>query len=153
MFTADVRCSLARDQSATVSGYTSPTSATDARERRRSDRVAVELQIHHGGSDLGVYAPAISTFPGTSDGIGTPSMRTGLLRDVYLTLVSSPNQKGRITIGVDINAMVVWLWIGGFVIALGNAARPLAARAAPDATGGCPAGRHPDRRAAPDPGA
>ena len=43
--------------------------------------------------DLGVYAPAVSTFPSSTDGIGTPSVRTGLLRDVYLTLVSSPNER------------------------------------------------------------
>ena len=57
----------------------------------------------------------------SNEGIGTPSIRTGLLRDVYLTLVSSPNQQGRITIGVDINAMVIWLWIGGLILALGTA--------------------------------
>ncbi|HMC02776.1 MAG TPA: cytochrome c-type biogenesis CcmF C-terminal domain-containing protein, partial [Cellulomonadaceae bacterium] len=82
--------------------------------------IKVLLRIHHGGSDLGVYAPAISTFPGTNEGIGTPSIRTGLLRDVYLTLVSSPTQQGRITIGVAINAMVVWLWSGGLILALGT---------------------------------
>jgi cytochrome c-type biogenesis protein CcmF len=67
-----------------------------------------------------VYAPAISTFPGTNEGIGTPSIRTGLLRDVYLTLVSSPTQQGRVTIGVAINAMVLWLWTGGLILALGT---------------------------------
>jgi cytochrome c-type biogenesis protein CcmF len=48
-------------------------------------------------------------------------VRTGLLRDVYLTVISSPNQQGRVTIGVAVNAMVIWLWIGGGVIALGTA--------------------------------
>ena len=33
--------------------------------------------------------------------IGTPSVRTGLLEDVYLTIVSSPNEQGRITIGMQ----------------------------------------------------
>jgi cytochrome c-type biogenesis protein CcmF len=79
------------------------------------------VDIHHGGSDLGVYAPAIKVFPNTPEGIGTPSVRTGLLRDVYLTVVSSPNQHGRVTIGIRINAMVIWLWIGGGVIAVGTA--------------------------------
>jgi cytochrome c-type biogenesis protein CcmF len=83
--------------------------------------VKLLVDIRHGGSDLGVYAPAISTFPNTAEGVGTPSVRTGLLRDVYLTVVSSPNQRGRVTIGVGINAMVVWLWIGGGVIAAGTA--------------------------------
>ncbi|HYU40218.1 MAG TPA: cytochrome c-type biogenesis CcmF C-terminal domain-containing protein, partial [Acidimicrobiia bacterium] len=52
--------------------------------------------------------------------IGTPSVRTGLREDVYLTLVSSPNEQGRVTIGVAVNPMVVWLWVGGGVMALGT---------------------------------
>jgi cytochrome c-type biogenesis protein CcmF len=119
-FTVRREVSLARGGSATVSGYTVTYLGNRTTASAQKRTVSVDLRIHHGGSDLGTYAPAISTFPGANDGIGTPSVKTGLLRDVYLTLVSSPNQRGRITIGVDINAMVVWLWIGGFVIALGT---------------------------------
>lgn len=119
-FTVRREIELARGGSATVSGYTVTYLGNQTVKTSQKTSVKVLLRIHHGGSDLGVYAPAISTFPGTNDGIGTPSVRTGLLRDVYLTLVSSPDQKGRITIGVDINAMVVWLWIGGLVIAFGT---------------------------------
>ncbi|HMF03660.1 MAG TPA: hypothetical protein VKH17_02515, partial [Acidimicrobiia bacterium] len=35
-------------------------------------------------------------------------------------LVSSPNQQGRVTIGVAVNPMVLWLWVGGGVIAAGT---------------------------------
>ena len=119
-FTVKREVSLARGGSTTVSGYTITYLGSKTTASAQKHTVSVELRIRHGSSDLGVYAPAISTFPGTNDGIGTPSVRTGLLRDVYLTLVSSPNQRGRVTIGVDINAMVVWLWIGGLVIALGT---------------------------------
>ena len=119
-FTTRREVELARGHSATVSGYTITYLGNRTEKSPQKTSVSVLLRIHHDGSDLGTYAPAISTFPGTPDGIGTPSVKTGLLRDVYLTLVSSPNEKGRITIGVDINAMVVWLWIGGAVIALGT---------------------------------
>jgi cytochrome c-type biogenesis protein CcmF len=120
-FTTRREVELARGQSATVSGYTITYLGNRTEKSPQKTSVAVLLRIHHDGSDLGTYAPAISTFPGSNEGIGTPSVKTGFLRDVYLTLVSSPNEKGRVTIGVDINAMVVWLWIGGAVIALGTA--------------------------------
>ena len=72
---------------------------------------------------LGVYAPALSIFPNAPGGaaIGTPSVRTGLLRDVYLTLVASPDQDGRVTLGVQLSPLVVWLWIGGGIMVLGTA--------------------------------
>jgi cytochrome c-type biogenesis protein CcmF len=78
------------------------------------------VRVEHGDRDLGVYSPSISTFPNSTQGIGTPSVRTGLLEDVYLTLVSSPNEQGRVTIAVALNPLVVWLWIGGGVMAVGT---------------------------------
>ena len=119
-FTTRTQVELQHGQSATVSGYTITYLGNRTEKSPQKTSIEVLLQIHHDGSNLGTYAPAISTFPGSSDAIGTPSVKTGLLRDVYLTLVSSPTEKGRVTIGVDINAMVVWLWIGGLVIALGT---------------------------------
>ena len=119
-FTTRTQVELNRGQSATVSGYTITYLGNRTEKSPQKTSIEVLLRIHHDGSNLGTYAPAISTFPGSSDAIGTPSVKTGLLRDVYLTLVSSPTEKGRVTIGVDINAMVVWLWIGGAVIALGT---------------------------------
>jgi cytochrome c-type biogenesis protein CcmF len=112
---------LSRGESATVAGYTVTYLGSKETRSLQKSTVKARVRIEHGGDNLGVYAPAISSFPGTSSGIGTPSVRTGLLRDVYLTLISSPNERGRVTLGVAINPMVVWLWIGGGVIALGTA--------------------------------
>ena len=75
-----------------------------------------------------MYAPGISTFPNFNSGIGTPSVRTGVLQDVYLTLVSSPTQTGKVALRVQINPMVLWLWIGGGIMALGVALALLPAR-------------------------
>ena len=69
---------------------------------------------------LGVYAPAISTFPNSTDGIGTPSVHTGSSRDVYLTLVSCPTSRPRDHARRAVNPMIMWLWIGGVVMALGT---------------------------------
>jgi cytochrome c-type biogenesis protein CcmF len=80
------------------------------------------VRIERGGRDLGVYAPSVNIFPGSTNAIGTPSVRTGLREDVYLTLVSAPSgdAAGRVTLGVAVNPMVVWLWIGGGVVVLGT---------------------------------
>jgi cytochrome c-type biogenesis protein CcmF len=111
---------LTQGQSATVRGYTLTYTGSHEKRSGQKNTVTADVHIRRGGDDLGTYAPAISTFPNASQGIGTPSVRTGLREDVYLTLVSSPNQQGRITIGVALNPMVVWLWVGGGVIAAGT---------------------------------
>jgi cytochrome c-type biogenesis protein CcmF len=87
----------------------------------QKDKIQARIRVERGGHVLGVYAPALSIFPNSPQAIGTPSVRTGLLRDVYLTLVSSPDQDGRITLGVQIGPLVVWLWIGGGILFGGTA--------------------------------
>jgi cytochrome c-type biogenesis protein CcmF len=111
---------LTEGQSATVRGYTLTYTGSHEQRSRQKNTVAASIRVRRGGDDLGTYAPAISTFPNASQGIGTPSVRTGLREDVYLTLVSSPNQQGRVTIGVALNPMVLWLWVGGGVMAAGT---------------------------------
>jgi cytochrome c-type biogenesis protein CcmF len=107
-------------QSATVDGYRVTYLGSTRAVTGQKTTVKARVRIERGGDNLGTYAPAISTFPNSTEGIGTPSVHTGAVRDVYLTLVSSPNQRGRVTIGVLVNPMVVWIWIGGGVMALGT---------------------------------
>jgi cytochrome c-type biogenesis protein CcmF len=113
---------LAPGASAVVAGYrvTYLGRSVTATDQKRV--VKARVRIEHGDHDLGVYAPAVNIFPGATSAIGTPSVRTGLREDVYLTLVSAPsgNAAGRVTIGVAVNPMIVWLWIGGGVVALGT---------------------------------
>ena len=49
-------------------------------------------------------------------------MRTGLIRDVYLTLQRAPEDDAGQTaaIRVIVQPLVTWLWIGGAVMALGT---------------------------------
>ena len=111
---------LTKGASAEVGGY----SVTYVGKRvERSDQrntVSVDLLVARGSDVLGTYAPAISTYRNANQGIGTPSVRTGLLEDVYLTLISSPNETGRVTVGVAIQSMTLWIWVGGALMACGT---------------------------------
>ena len=53
------------------------------------------------------------------------------MRDLYLTLISSPTADARVTLGVQVNPMVLWLWIGGLLMALGTAVALLPAKRTP----------------------
>ena len=126
---------LAAGESAQVGAYTVTYLGSERSTTRQRSVVSAEVRIERGDRDLGRYAPSISSFPNFTGGIGTPSVRTGLVEDVYLTLVSSPDDDGRVTIGVAINPLVVWLWIGGAVMAMGTAVALLPTRRdAPAAT-------------------
>ncbi len=83
-----------------------------------AQKSTITAKVHIDG--VGNFAPAISSYPNFSDGIGTPSIHTNPLHDWYITLVSSPST-GPVTIGVQVGTLVMWLWIGGLVMALGTA--------------------------------
>ena len=101
-------------------GYTLTYLGSHTARSEQKTTISADVKVRHGDRVLGTYSPAISTFPNSTEGIGTPSVHTGLVEDVYLTLVSSPTSQQPITLGVRINPMIVWLWIGGGFMALGT---------------------------------
>jgi len=86
-------------------------------ETERAVGVRAEIAIDGGQS----YAPAISKYVANGMDVATPSVRTGLTKDIYLTLESgSKPSTGEAKIKVFIKPMVVWLWIGGLLCAVGT---------------------------------
>ena len=119
-FSVEREAVLRRGESTTVRGY-AITYEDDRTERTaRKTTVSVDLALARGGRALGTFAPALSTFARSPQAIGTPSVRTGWREDVYLTLVAAPDN-GRVVVGVQVNPMVVWLWIGAAVMVAGTA--------------------------------
>ena len=66
------------------------------------------------------YAPALQLYRASGETVGTPSVRTGLREDVYLTLERVPDADGTTTLTVRIVPLVLWLWIGAGIIAIGT---------------------------------
>jgi cytochrome c-type biogenesis protein CcmF len=68
-----------------------------------------------------VYGPAQTTYRQIGQTIGTPSVRTGPVKDVYLTLEGRPAAGDTTaTIRVFVKPLVLWLWIGGAMMAAGT---------------------------------
>jgi cytochrome c-type biogenesis protein CcmF len=63
------------------------------------------------------YGPAVEDYPFASEPIGTPSVKSTAEEDVYLTLASTPSKPGgAAVIGVIVEPLVTWIWIGGGVM-------------------------------------
>ena len=105
------------------------------------------------------YAPAVSNYPFASEVIGTPSVRSTLTEDIYLTFASTPTKPGGgAVIGVIVEPLVSWIWIGGALMLGGSALSAWPGRrrrragqpAAPEAVAG--PGPEAAPEAAPEPG-
>ena len=106
--------------SADVGGYTVTYLGSHTATSSQKTTISADIEVRKGDRALGTYSPGISTYPNTTEGIGTPSVHTGLREDLYLTLVSAKDSQNRITLGVRVNTLIVWLWIGGAFMALGT---------------------------------
>jgi cytochrome c-type biogenesis protein CcmF len=125
-----------------------------SRTVEQSNKTSIRARVSVDGE---VYEPAINRFDALGQSIGTPSVSTSPIRDVYLTLLRAPDDNAGQTaaVRVIVQPLVSWLWIGGIVMVLGTALaafpgrrrNPIDPVSAPVATGdGDVAGRAADGR-------
>ncbi len=100
-------------------------------------KIAADVRIDGGRID----SPAITRFAERGQAVPTPSVRTGFVRDLYVTLVQPPAEAGAsAVIGFYVQPMILWLWIGlalmgiGTLLALfpGRRRRPTSPTSIPD---------------------
>ena len=118
-FTHSATIEVARGEVVEWGGHTfellEVTETTNASE---SERVLAAAVVLDGGS---AYRPAITTYLNIGQDVGTPSVRAGFTKDVYLTLEPGAGPGDSLaTIRVFVKPMIMWLWIGGLVMALGT---------------------------------
>jgi cytochrome c-type biogenesis protein CcmF len=85
-----------------------------------SNKTSLRARVRVDGQ---VFEPAINRFPVGEQSIGTPAVDTSPIEDVYLSLVNAPNDDAGQTVGlrVVVQPLIMWLWIGGLVMAVGTA--------------------------------
>lgn len=112
-----VELTLKPGESAVVAGHTVAFQGLEAMQYKNKASTIANVQVDHGK----VYRPALSSFPNSTDAVGTPSVKTTPIEDVYVTLVRAPSQAGgESTLSVIVQPLIMWLWIGGGVIAAGS---------------------------------
>jgi cytochrome c-type biogenesis protein CcmF len=84
-------------------------------------RVEGSFRVFNQGNEWGVLAPALKFFPNQQSPVGRAVHRSTLGEDLYLILSGfSELDKNQATLKVLVRPLVIWMWIGGFVIALGT---------------------------------
>jgi len=69
----------------------------------------------------GPWAPSLNKFANGNQTIGTPSVRSTFTDDVALSVIDiKDGENGSVTIRVTVQPLIIWLWIGGAVMALGT---------------------------------
>jgi cytochrome c-type biogenesis protein CcmF len=86
---------------------------------RHANKTTVKARVRIDGGQ--VYEPSLNQFPFATQAIGAPSVKSRPFDDVYLTLVASPEPgQTAAVIGVNVQPLVAWLWIGGGIMGFGT---------------------------------
>ena len=84
-------------------------------------RVEGAFRVFHNGKNEGILNPALKFFPTQQSPIGRAVHQSSLSEDIYLILSGfSDLDRNQATLKVLVRPLVIWMWIGGFVIALGT---------------------------------
>ncbi|MCC5953819.1 MAG: heme lyase CcmF/NrfE family subunit [Acidimicrobiia bacterium] len=129
---------LLPDEPAQFAGSTFTLVGTDVEvlPNRRVQRVLIDID------GTGPWAPGVSVFPFGNQRIGTPSVQVTPTRDVALSVLELPSEPGDpALVRVTVQPLIVWLWIGGGVMALGTLMAVVPPRRRPGTPDGVAAGR------------
>ena len=116
-FTRSQEIDLVTGQVATFAGHTFE--LIDVVEVRDARSTTVKALVSVDGGKA--YSPSITKYTRIGMNVGTPSVRTSFTHDVYLTLEPPVRQdSGQARIKVFVKPLVLWLWVGTFVMAFGT---------------------------------
>ena len=116
-FTRSQEIDLVTGQVATFAGHTFE--LIDVVEVRDARSTTVKALVSVDGGKA--YSPSITKYTRIGMNVGTPSVRTSFTHDVYLTLEPPVRQDSdQARIKVFVKPLILWLWVGTFVMAFGT---------------------------------
>jgi cytochrome c-type biogenesis protein CcmF len=117
---------VAVGERAGVEGYEIRLDGLDSREEPHRRVIVARLTVFDAetGEQVVRLQPSLNFYPGSSEPIGTPSLRVGTpwngMRDLYVSLVAFDPEAGSASLRFFVNPGIGLLWVGGFVTAVGG---------------------------------
>jgi cytochrome c-type biogenesis protein CcmF len=120
-FARQVEVTLARGQRTTFAGFVLSYVGQRTIHQPQREVLVADVVVSREARSLGRMTPSLNLYPGASEPIGSPSIRYGALKDLYGSVIGFEGERGeRATFRFFLNPGVMWLWVGGGVMALGG---------------------------------
>jgi len=115
----ETEVTLRPGQAVNFEGYDVRLDSLYAGREPHRDFVEAAFSVYSGGDQLAVLRPRLNYYPMSQNPIGTPRVRTRPNEDLYLSLSAYAQDGSTATVNIIVNPAVVWIWIGGGIVALG----------------------------------
>lgn len=129
-FRAERQATLVAGQSMSVEGYRVRFDRVRAWQEPHRWVIAAELTAFSGERELGALDPRLNFYNGRQEPVTTPAVRSRPVNDLYVNLLAFEQDGSNATLSVIVEPMVWWIWLGGFIVALGGIMASLPGRRA-----------------------
>jgi len=120
-YSVEKEATMSLNQQLQVGNYRIQFAGLSGSQQPTHFRVEGAFHIFHNGNDNGTLRPALKFFPSQQSPIGRAVHQSSLTEDIYLILSGfSQVDRNQATLKVLVRPLVIWMWIGGFVIAFGT---------------------------------
>ena len=119
-FASHTEVALAAGEKTTFAGDEFTFEGLRMEHQPQRDVFIADVLVSRDGRPLGRLTPSLNRYPAAAEPIGTPSIRYGVLHDLYSSVIGFDPGGGRATFRFFLNPGVLWLWVGGFVVAIGG---------------------------------
>jgi cytochrome c-type biogenesis protein CcmF len=106
--------------SAPFDGYTLTYEGPTVRQEPNRSVIGALFTLSRGNKTLGTLEPRLNQYPNQVQAIPTPSVRTGLREDVYLSLVRLEPDSARVTVDAFRFPLMWLLWGGSLIVVAGG---------------------------------
>lgn len=119
-FRSETERTLRPGETMEVEGYTLRFDGVSAREEPRRFVVWADMALlDDAGREVDALEPRLNFYRMSDQPITTPAVRERPHEDLYLVLMAFERDGSSVTIQALVEPLVVWIWIGGTVVALG----------------------------------
>jgi cytochrome c-type biogenesis protein CcmF len=120
-WSTQTEATLNRGESMELAGYTIRFEGLGGVEESNHAKVVGTFTVADRKGPYTVLTPAKKFYPQEQTPIAAVDYRLGFVEDLYLVLGEFARDGSHATIKIQVNRMVSWLWIGGFLLTLGAA--------------------------------
>ncbi len=117
-YRVDTEMHLKKGVTVPFQGYTLTYTGKQTIEESNRTRQLASVDVRKDGQVITTLSPALNNYPQMGAPIGTPAVYTTAGHDLYLSLMSIDS--GEIGVHAFQTPLMVWLWLGGGVVALGT---------------------------------
>ena len=111
---------LSPGESVEVSGYEVRMDRVRVDQQPHRFSVVSSMSVRRDGAEVGRLTPSLNYYPIQQQPIPTPAVRSSLLEDVFVSLMAVEQDGSSATVLVVVTPLVVWLWVGGYIMAFGT---------------------------------